>query len=395
FSGSTTEETEFFWSFPDAPDPGDRIHREASPTIRLPVEPGQYGGSVTLTNACTPPGDEDSLSFTYTVIDCDDDPTLTGDLAVLAVSVQDIPGGTATFRAEVMGPVAEYTWDFGDGATPRISRDPAPTVTLGIPRAEPYVGTLVVGNACRSSEVFFFNYRVDICREGSALVEIRSISPAGGPTGTLVQFTADIVGTPASFAWDFGGGATPNTSDVAAPAVELGDPGTYVGELTVRDRCGEEVSRAFSYTVGEAGELPEFMRRSYSGPIQIRGDYPGFPGRFDFDGNATVTFGAAEDCYSGEAADVALQVDLGSGSECLTSEITSFTSTSFSVNNELDSFAPSCNANFHLTRSGGGAPDGSGGITIEFDEIFTDLENREVPCTPVTYTLHIRITGNP
>ncbi|MEO7993183.1 MAG: hypothetical protein ABI743_02195 [bacterium] len=61
--------------------------------------------------------------------------------------------------------------------------------------------------------------------------------------------SAFISGGVATYSWNFGGGAIPNTSSQAAPAIELGAPATYQGSLTVTNGCGTPTTRAFSYTV--------------------------------------------------------------------------------------------------------------------------------------------------
>jgi ABC-type sulfate transport system permease subunit len=71
---------------------------------------------------------------------------------------------------------------------------------------------------------------------------INSVTPGGGLAATPVTFGADISGSvPMTYAWDFGGGATPNTSSLAAPQVTLGAAGTYNGQLTVNNSFGSDV----------------------------------------------------------------------------------------------------------------------------------------------------------
>ena len=57
-----------------------------------------------------------------------------------------------------------------------------------------------------------------------------------------MTYSADVSGsTPLTYAWDFGGGATPNTSSLAAPQVTFGTAGTYNGQLTVNNSFGSDV----------------------------------------------------------------------------------------------------------------------------------------------------------
>ncbi len=69
--------------------------------------------------------------------------------------------------------------------------------------------------------------------------QIASVSPLGGVTGTIVQFTAAASGsTPLAFAWSFGGGAVPDTSTDATPVVTLGAVGSYSCALDVTNGLG-------------------------------------------------------------------------------------------------------------------------------------------------------------
>lgn len=66
-----------------------------------------------------------------------------------------------------------------------------------------------------------------------------TISPAGfvGIPDDEVQFAAHIdeLSPSATYAWDFGDGATPSTSTDTSPTVTLGDPGTYEVSLEITD----------------------------------------------------------------------------------------------------------------------------------------------------------------
>jgi PKD repeat protein len=85
---------------------------------------------------------------------------------------------------------------------------------------------------------------------------IRDIKPLSGVSGQQVTFDASICATagslpidsttnPPHFVWDFGGGADPNVSYDAKPAVNLRAGGAYDGTLTIRDGCvGDRVVSA-------------------------------------------------------------------------------------------------------------------------------------------------------
>lgn len=80
---------------------------------------------------------------------------------------------------------------------------------------------------------------------------IHSVTPISGASGTKVKFFASVSGTqPLSYSWNFGGGATPNTSTLPAPEVTLGSPDTYNCSLDVSNAYGS-ASFPFQLTVNE------------------------------------------------------------------------------------------------------------------------------------------------
>jgi len=103
--------------------------------------------------------------------------------------------------------------------------------------------------------------------------DILAVEPQAGEVDEVVEFTATVAGkTPFEYSWDFGGGATPDTSDEAAPSVELGPAGDFDASLTVTNLFGEDVYE-FTLSVestveydetenndsaGEANDLPAF-----------------------------------------------------------------------------------------------------------------------------------------
>ncbi len=80
---------------------------------------------------------------------------------------------------------------------------------------------------------------------------IRGVSPTSGSEGALVKFAAIVSGSqPFTYEWDFGGGATPNTSTEARPIVVLGDPESYSGSLILTNAHGDDTF-PFTLTVYE------------------------------------------------------------------------------------------------------------------------------------------------
>ena len=136
------------------------------------------------------------------------------------------------FSASVSGaePLTYY-WDFGGGATPNTSSEASPTVTLG--EAEDYPASLTVTNDLGEDT---FNFMLTVSGEAP---DITDVQPRSGVTGTAVKFSATVEGTlPFTYAWNFGGGATPNTSTEASPTIALGSAGTYDARLTLSNEFG-------------------------------------------------------------------------------------------------------------------------------------------------------------
>ena len=158
---------------------------------------------------------------------------------------QGIPHEEITFEATVEGPEPEpftYFWTFCEHASPRESTDATPLVTFD--EVVVGTGTVCVSNIFGDSEVFEFPIEIVLAPE------IVSIFPTEGDAGAEVTFSADVRGSePFTYAWDFGGGATPNASSDESPTVTLGDPGPpYSASLTVTNDFGED-TKDFDLTV--------------------------------------------------------------------------------------------------------------------------------------------------
>jgi PKD repeat protein len=84
---------------------------------------------------------------------------------------------------------------------------------------------------------------------------IISVTPSFGLEGQGLSFGAQVEGAePMTYAWNFGGGATPNTSTEESPTVTLGTIRRYTVRLTVSNEYGED-AYWFTLTVGKAGLL--------------------------------------------------------------------------------------------------------------------------------------------
>ncbi len=80
---------------------------------------------------------------------------------------------------------------------------------------------------------------------------IYEVSPTEGYQHEEYTFTAVVTGAEMlEYAWDFGGGAVPNTSSDPSPTVTLADAGVYSASLTVTNAYGE-ASFPFTLTISE------------------------------------------------------------------------------------------------------------------------------------------------
>ncbi len=237
--GNGTPPWSYSWNFGGGATPN--TSKSASPTATLGAA-GSYLASLVVTNAYG----SDTFEFALTVTGNGNPPVIG------SVSPQEgITGTNVTFTSDVTGAAPfSYSWNFGGGATPNTSSAASPTVTLGAPGS--YSASLTVTNADGSDT---YGFPVTVTISGNPPV-IGSVSPTEGITATNATFTALVAGTsPFTYSWNFGGGATPNTSDAASPTVTLGAPGSYLASLVVTNGYGND-TYGFLITVTSAGVPP-------------------------------------------------------------------------------------------------------------------------------------------
>lgn len=90
--------------------------------------------------------------------------------------------------------------------------------------------------------------------------------------GTTETFAVEYSGARATtWSWDFGGGASPNTSTLETPAASLATPGEYTARVTVTNEYGSD-SAEFTYSV----EMPARPNLLYAGvdPRPVRSGQP-------------------------------------------------------------------------------------------------------------------------
>ena len=160
---------------------------------------------------------------------------------IVSVSpLEGTEGEDVGFDAEVVSEVqVSYTWNFGGGATPNISSDSSPTVTMN--SAGEYEAALTTSSVF-GTDVYEFMLVVH-----PASPVVYSVSPTTGDAGQAVQFSAIVTGTePITYSWDFGGGAEPNTSSETNPLATLSSEGEYEASLTAENEHGIDV---FDFTL--------------------------------------------------------------------------------------------------------------------------------------------------
>lgn len=124
--------------------------------------------------------------------------------------------------------------------------------------------------------------RFDRLTIGCTPPQVNAVTPLINGRFQFGVFRADVTGTPTTYAWNLGGGATPNTSAEAAPSVTFGEVGNYRGSLTLTSDCASSIVFFFDY---EVRAIP-FYEYEYVGTVTER--FPAFG--IDCSGPATASF---------------------------------------------------------------------------------------------------------
>jgi PKD repeat protein len=175
-----------------------------------------------------------------------------GTFAPVITGVAPLTGGSGSTYAPTAtnsgDPATSASWDFGGGATPNTSTDINPSVTLNA--AGDYSASVTLTNAGGSDT---FNFTLTVTPGGGTAPNITDVQPQTGQTGASYSPAATNTGDPAtSAAWDFGGGATPNTSTDINPSVTLNAAGDYNASVTLYNASGNDTFN-FTLTVTPAG----------------------------------------------------------------------------------------------------------------------------------------------
>src|SRR5262249_40640203 len=102
---------------------------------------------------------------------------------------------------------------------------------------------------------FFFTLTVKAF--GDLPPHLYAVIPNSGDTGTQVNLSAaNDGGNAATWRWDFGGGAAPNTSTGPSPTVTLGAEGQYAASVTATNVNGNSTFNFTLYVTAVGGLKP-------------------------------------------------------------------------------------------------------------------------------------------
>jgi PKD repeat protein len=160
----------------------------------------------------------------------------------------------ATFFPVYSGGAAHgWTWDFGGAGAPGTAVGKTPSISLGAKGS--YNATVTALDANDIPAVYHFSVTVKAFNELAP--HLYGLTPNSGDTGTQVTFTGGSNGGPvASWSWDFGGGAVPNTSTATAPKVTLGPTGQYAASVTATNPNGSSTLNFTLYVTDFGGLKP-------------------------------------------------------------------------------------------------------------------------------------------
>ncbi len=208
---STGNPTSWSWSFGDG----------GTSTASNPTHAYAAEGSYTVTLTAGNDLGSSSVSKIVTVFT-----PVTPKANFQAAPPRPLVGDRVYFLDRSTGPPDSWYWDFGDGGTAAIQ---GPSHVYAA--AKTYTVRLTVANSKGSNSI---SQTISVASPGSPSADF-SFAPPSPLVGQTVTFSDLSAGTPTSWSWDFGDGAT-ETSQTATHA--YGSEGTYNVTLTVTNANG-------------------------------------------------------------------------------------------------------------------------------------------------------------
>ncbi|MCG3150932.1 MAG: hypothetical protein GEEBNDBF_00198 [bacterium] len=104
------------------------------------------------------------------------------------------------------------------------------------------------------TNLFYALYTITPCL-APTITGVSTIAEYGYCPGGIASFQGSYINPVTSYSWNFGGGATPNTSTQQKPEVVLGSPGTYTYSLTVSNGCTSSETFQGQYSVACTGNV--------------------------------------------------------------------------------------------------------------------------------------------
>ncbi len=166
------------------------------------------------------------------------------------VNIQDISALAENFLAQVADYTLEFSYDDGNSwlEVSRVAfqdrqvhggRDTFYiTYDLGLGEEIPDYARVVPRDALETPGIASDRVPLETPLRKPDIISVR---PTLGISGQEVIFEQTVTGTrPMTFSWDFGGGATPDSSAEESPLVTLADPGTYSASVTASNALGDD-----------------------------------------------------------------------------------------------------------------------------------------------------------
>jgi PKD repeat protein len=154
---------------------------------------------------------------------------------------------TVQFTDQSTGPVTNWNWSFGDGATSLVQN---PSHTYG--NTGSFTATLTVNGS--SGQTSSTSHTITVTNIAVTPVSANfSANPSSGQAPLTVQFTDQSTGPVTGWNWNFGDGAT---STAQNPSHTYNNAGSFTATLTVNGSSGQTSSTSRTITVTNVAVTP-------------------------------------------------------------------------------------------------------------------------------------------